>query len=92
MYCCWIAWYLYLVFSNKCHYNPFLFRAPIPMNSLLQPLVITLSLSPHIRAAASVPMCQCGQTVICPRGQIIRIIALEIFEGLKYQSTVLLLV
>ena len=59
------------------------------MNSLLQPLVITLSLSPHIRAAASVPMCQCGQTVICPRGQIIRIIALEIFEGLKYRSTVL---
>ena len=47
MYCCWIAWYLYLVFSNKCHYNPFLFRAPIPMNSLLRPLVITLSLSPH---------------------------------------------
>ena len=33
----------------------------------------SLSLSP-IRAAASVPMCQCGQTVICPRGQIIRII------------------
>ena len=50
IYCCWIALYLYLVFPNKCHYNPFLLRAPIPMNSLLtllRPLVITLPLSPH---------------------------------------------